>query len=122
LIGRCYEAEKKDEKAFKEYQKVLEKYPKLPNYNDVLQRQYEIANRFLGGQWFKLFGYIPFFPSMEKTADMYDKIIRNGPYAEVAPKAQMNIGAAHEKQKQWGQAVKAYERAADRYSDRSDIA
>ncbi len=122
LIGRCYEAKKMDEKAFKEYQKVLEKYPKIANYDEVLTRQFGIANRFLAGQWFKLFGYIPTFPSMDKTADMYDKIIKNGPYAEVAPKAQMNIGAAREKQKSWNQAVKAYERAADRYADKPDVA
>lgn len=122
LMGRCYEAKKMDEKAFKQYQVVLEKYPKAGNYNEVLVRQYEIANRFLAGQWFRLFGYIPMFPSMEKTSDMYGKIIKNGPYAEVAPKAQMNIGAAREKQKEWGQAVKAYERAADRYSDKPEIA
>ncbi|MDB6025954.1 MAG: repeat containing protein, partial [Verrucomicrobiales bacterium] len=122
LMGRCYEAKKMDEKAFKQYQIVLEKYPKAINYNDVLLRQFEIANRFLAGQWFRLFGYIPAFPSMEKTSDMYDKIIKNGPYGEVAPRAQMSIGTAREKQKEWGKAVKAYERAADRYSDRPDVA
>ncbi len=122
LMGRCYEARKKDEKAFKQYQLVLEKYPKAENYNEVLVRQFEIANRFLAGQWFRLFGYIPVFPSMEKTSDMYEKIIKNGPYAEVAPKAQMNIGTAREKQKEWGLAVKAYERAADRYSDKPEVA
>src|SRR6266850_218673 len=54
LIGRCYEAKHNDERAFKEYQKVLEKYPKSESVKDVLQRQYVIASRFLGGQWFKL--------------------------------------------------------------------
>lgn len=53
LIGRCLEAQGYDEKAFKEYQTLLEKYPKIENYQEVLQRQYEIANRFLGGQWYK---------------------------------------------------------------------
>jgi outer membrane protein assembly factor BamD len=122
LLGRCYEMKKMDEKAFKQYQIVLEKYPKAENYNEVLLRQFEIANRFLAGQWFRLFGYIPAFPSMDKTSDMYDKIIKNGPYAEIAPKAQMSIGTAREKQKEFGLAVKAYERAADRYSDKPDVA
>src|SRR5262245_16000955 len=31
LVARCYEEQKKDELAFKEYQKVLEKYPKIQN-------------------------------------------------------------------------------------------
>src|SRR3954470_15374794 len=72
LVGRCYEEKKQDEKAFKEYQKLLEKYPKSANYEEVLKREYIIANRYLAGQWFKLWGYIPFFPSMDKTAGMYE--------------------------------------------------
>jgi outer membrane assembly lipoprotein YfiO len=122
LIGRCYEADGEDQKAFKHYQQLLEKYPKIDKYEEVLQRQFEIANRFLGGQWFKLWGYIPIPPSMDKTADMYEKIVKNGPYSEVGPKAQMNIGAAREKQENYPDAVKAYERAADRYADREKVA
>jgi outer membrane protein assembly factor BamD (BamD/ComL family) len=117
IVGRAYEAKKQDERAFNEYQKALTKYPRLENQKEILQRQFEIANRFLGGQWFKLWGYIPFFPSMDKTADMYAKIVGNGPYSSVAPTSQMNIGTAREKQKEYPLAVKAYLRAADRYRD-----
>jgi outer membrane protein assembly factor BamD len=122
LLGRCYEARRMDERAFKEYQKLIEKYPKVENYQEVLQRQYAIACRFLAGQWFKLWGYVPFFPSMEKTAGMFAKIIKNGPYSEVAPRAQLNIGAAREKQREYPDAVKAYEKAADLYHDQKNIA
>ena len=128
LVGRCYEAEKNDERAFKEYQKLLEKYPKSDKYAEVLKRQFEICNHYLEGQWFKLWGYIP-YKSMDKTAEMYAKLIKNGPYSEVAPQAQMNIGAAHEKQSRFlnneepfVQAVKAYETAADRYHDQKKVA
>src|SRR5262249_38247748 len=72
--------------------------------------------------------YIPTFPSMDKTVAMYEKLIQNGPYSEVAARAQMNIGAAREKQTRflndeepYIQAAKAYEAAADRYHDRPDI-
>ena len=129
LLGRCYEAAHQDERAFKEYQKLLEKYPKAENYQEILHRQFEIANRFLAGQWFKLWGYIPFFPSMDRTAGMYEKLIKNGPYSDVAPRAQMNIGAAREQQVSFfnrvdpfREAVKAYEKAADRYDDNQEIA
>jgi outer membrane assembly lipoprotein YfiO len=122
LVGRCYEAKHNDEKAFNQYQKILEKYPKSENVQEVLQRQYVIAGRFLQGQWFKLWGYIPIFPSMDRTADMFDKIVKNGPYSEVAPHAQLRVGAAREKQAHYPEAVKAYETAADRYHDRPPIA
>ncbi|MFO1500470.1 MAG: outer membrane protein assembly factor BamD [Verrucomicrobiota bacterium] len=122
VMARCLEAKGQDEKAFKAYQSLLEKYPKAINYDEVLQRQYEIANRYLGGKWFRLWGYIPFLPSMDKTSEMYDKVIKNGPYSPVAPQAQLNIGAAREKQSNYPQAVKAYEKAADIYHEQKDVA
>src|SRR5688572_24949464 len=122
LLGRSYEEKGQDQKAFLEYQKLLEKYPKVENYQEALERQYTIANRYLAGKWFRLWGYIPFFPSMTKTVEMYEKLIKNGPYSEVAAQAQMNIGQAREKQSNYPEAVKAYERAADRYHDQPTVA
>jgi outer membrane protein assembly factor BamD len=122
MAARAMEEQGKDEKAFKAYQQLLEKYPNSTNYNEVATRQFVIANRFLAGQWFKLWGVIPFFPSMDKTVKMYENMLKSGPYSEVAPKAQMNIGAAREKQSDFASAVKAYESAADRYHDRLQVA
>jgi outer membrane protein assembly factor BamD len=122
LVGRCYEERHQDEKAFNAYQTLLVKYPRSSHADDVQHRQFVIALRFLHGEWFKLLGYIPFFPSMEKTAGMFGKIVQYGPYGELAPQAQMDIGAAREKQKQYPEAVRAYELAADRYSDQKQLA
>ena len=122
IVGRCYETRGVDERAFKEYQTLLEKYPKAVNYEEILKRQFDIANRFLGGEWFRLWTYIPFFPSMDRTSDLFEKIVKNGPYSDIAPQAQMKIGAAREKQSNYAEAVKAYQRAADRYNDRPQIA
>jgi outer membrane protein assembly factor BamD len=129
LLARCYELDKQDEKAFKEYQRLLEKYPKAANYEDVLQRQFAICNRFLHGERFKVWGWLPTFRSMDKTAAMYEKLIKNGPYSDLAAQAQMNIGQAREQesrflndQEPYIQAAKAYELAADRYHDRPKVA
>jgi outer membrane protein assembly factor BamD (BamD/ComL family) len=122
LVGRCYEAQHKDEKAFKAYQEVLEKYPKFANYQDVQQRQFDIAMRYLNGQFYRLFGYVPLYRSWEKTAGLFEKVVKNGPYSPVGAQAQMDVGAAREKGKEFPLAVKAYERAADRYADQRQIA
>lgn len=122
LLARCQEAKKNDAAAFKSYEKLLTKYPKIDNYTEIIQRQYEIANRFLAGQRFRLFGYVPLYKSMEKTIKMYERIIKNGPYSTVAPDAQLKIGEAYERKKilflkapDYMAAAKAYERAAERY-------
>ncbi|MFZ9853916.1 MAG: outer membrane protein assembly factor BamD [Limisphaerales bacterium] len=122
LIGRCYEERKMDERAFKAYQTTLTKYPKVDNYDEILSRQYAIAQRFLAGQRFKVFGMIPLFRNMEKTATMFGKVVGNGPFNETGPKAQMDIGTAQEKLKHYPEAVKAYEKAADQYFDQPLVA
>lgn len=121
-VARCYEEDGKDEKAFKEYQKLLEKYPKIDNYQEILKRQYDIATKYLNGKKFKIFGLLPLYRSMEKTVEMYEKVIQNGPYSEVAPQAQLKIGQANEKKKDFSDAIRAYEKAADRYHDRKNLA
>ena len=122
LIGRCLEMEGKDEAAFNAYQDIIKKYPRTDEYEDILWRQYEIAGRFLNGEWFRIWGTIPLYPSMDETAGLYDKIVKGGPYSDVAPHAQLQIGAAREKQKDYDDAVKAYETATDRYHDQPEIA
>jgi outer membrane protein assembly factor BamD len=122
LVGRCLETQGKDEAAYNAYQQIIEKYPKSGEFNEVLWRQYEIANRFLDGEWFKLWNLIPLYPSMDETAKLYNHIVSSGPYSEVAPHAQLRIGAAREKQKSYADAVAAYQTAADRYHDQPVIA
>jgi outer membrane protein assembly factor BamD len=122
FIGRCLEAEGKDEAAFNAYQNIIEKYPRSGRYEDVIWRQYDIANRFLGGKLFRLWGYIPLYSSMDQTAELFGKIVHNGPYSDVAPHAQLHIGTAREKQKSFDDAVKAYATAADRYYNQPAIA
>jgi outer membrane protein assembly factor BamD len=129
LVARCYEATGKEAKAFKTYQTLLEKQPKIANFDEILQRQFAIANQYLAGKWFKLWGYIPLFPSMQRTARMYGDIVKTGPYSAVAPQSQLNIGTAWERQKTLGfktpdypAAIQAYDTAADRYHDQPKVA
>ena len=122
LIGRCLETSGRDESAFNAYQAIIKKYPNSDSFGDVLGRQYEIADRFLGGEFFRLWGTIPLYRSMDETAKLFSTIVTNGPYISVAPKAQMQIGTAREKQKDYPSAVKAYAAAADRYYNQPVIA
>jgi len=128
LVARCFDATGKAEKAFKEYQKLLEKQPKFASFEQIRQRQYEIADQYLAGKRFKLWGFIP-YRSMERTGKMYAGIVKTGPYSDVAPQAQLKIGEAREKQRalwfkapDYPGAVQAYDLAADRYFDRPKVA
>lgn len=106
--------------AFKEFQKCLEKYPDTEHFEDVLKYQYDIACLFLAGERQKVWK-IPTLPSMDKTVEMFEKVIKNGPYSPMASKAQLKIGFAREKQHRWDDAVKAYQEVIRRYP-KSDLA
>jgi outer membrane protein assembly factor BamD len=125
ILGRCYEAKGYGEKAFKAYEQLLKEYPKVDNYEEIITREFMIANRFLAGKFFRLWGYIPLYRSMDKTITLYEQVIKNGPYSDVAPQAQMNIAVAHLSKKglfvaipDYEAAAKSYEKAAQRYSDK----
>ncbi len=122
LLARCYEERKQDERAFNQYNLLITKYPKYEGYNEVIERQLLIANRFLAGQWFKLWGCIPIGPSMEKTSKLYEQIVQTAPWHKVGPEAQMSIGEARERQKNYLLASLAYDKTADLYSDYPRIA
>ena len=100
--------------AFKAYQKMIEKYPSSTFFEQSLEQQYQIANLFLAGEPQRLFG-IPMGPSMDKTVEMYEQLIKNAPYGKYAPEAQFKIGLAREKQKKFTDAVKAYNTILDKY-------
>ncbi|MBN2506525.1 MAG: tetratricopeptide repeat protein [Verrucomicrobia bacterium] len=125
LMARCYEARGQTEKAFKAYQQIVERYPQLDKFDEITRHQFAIANRHLAGKGFRIWGVVPWFRSMAKTIEMYEQIVKNGRYSDLAPKAQMNIAAAHENKKilwarapDYAEAARAYELAADRYNDR----
>jgi outer membrane protein assembly factor BamD len=121
LLARTYEERGDLQKAFKAYQALLQKYPKIDIYDEVLQREFAIANKYLDGKWYKFLIIFP-YRSSEKTAGLFADVVKGGPYSEVAPQAQMNVGAAHEQGRDYAAAVKAYERAADRYHHQKTVA
>lgn len=122
IDAQSLEAQGQYQKAFESYQKLVDEYPKFGKYDEVLEKQYNIANEFLEGRWFRLWRYIPMPPSMDKTAGMYESLIESGPFSEVAPQAQMKIAEAREKKGNYKMAVKAQEKAANRYHDRPGVA
>ncbi|MCX7887097.1 MAG: outer membrane protein assembly factor BamD, partial [Verrucomicrobiae bacterium] len=82
----------------------------------VLERQFEIGNRFLRGERHKVLG-LKIFPSLDKAIEIFEQVVKNAPYGKLGPLAQFQIGQAYEKQKDYLAAVKAYEKLQERYPD-----
>src|SRR5471032_282600 len=101
-------------RAFQLYQELIKKHPNTPHFDTVLHRQFEIGNLFLAGERQKAWG-LRWFPSLDRAVEVYEQVVKNGPYSDVAPLAQFRIGLAYEKQRDYLAAVHAYEKLLERY-------
>ncbi|MBV9673088.1 MAG: outer membrane protein assembly factor BamD [Verrucomicrobia bacterium] len=118
--GEMLERLGKLQAAFSQYQVLVDRYSRSPDFEAALQRQYQIAKAYLDGKPVELFG-IPTLPSMEKAQEMFTKIVRNAPYSRIAPLAQFGVGQALEKSGSITATVNAYQQVVDRYPS-SDVA
>lgn len=100
--------------AFAAFQKMVQKYPSSNYFEEAMGEQYRIANLYLAGEPQRIWK-IPIGPSMTKTIEMYQRVIKNAPYGTYAPQCQFNIGLAYEKQRKFTDAIDAYQNVLDNY-------
>jgi outer membrane protein assembly factor BamD len=100
--------------SFKSFQTMVKKYPSSDYFEQALGEQYRIANLYLAGEPQRIWK-IPVGPSMDKTVDMYNQIIKNAPYGTYAPQSQFKIGLAREQQRKFTDAVDSYQKVLDNY-------
>ncbi|MBN2143978.1 MAG: outer membrane protein assembly factor BamD [Candidatus Aureabacteria bacterium] len=85
-IGKTYEAMKKYKKAFKAYEVIFRKYLEYPNPEEIIEREYQIAEKYSSGQIKKILG-MDFHENNKTALEIYDRVIKNapfGPYAQPA--------------------------------------
>jgi outer membrane protein assembly factor BamD len=100
--------------AFQAFQKMVTKYPSSNFFEEALEEQYRIANLYLAGEPQRIWK-IPIGPSMDRTVEMYERIIKNAPYGTYAPQSEFKIGLARENQRKFTDAVDAYQKVLDNY-------
>lgn len=103
-------------KAFQEYQYLVENFPGRFSYDDVLKKQFHIANFVMTARRFKL-GFFPGFSTPDTAVEFFTKIVRNAPTWENAPKAQFNIGLTEEERGHYEEAARAYGVVQNRYGN-----
>ena len=113
-LGKIQEDEADYPDSFKSFQTMVKKYPSSDYFEQGLGEQYRIANLYLAGEPQRIWK-IPVGPSMDKTVDMYNQIIKNAPYGTYAAQSQFKIGLAREQQRKFTDAVDAYQKVLDNY-------
>lgn len=106
--------------SFKAYQNVITKHPGSQFFDLAVERLYSIGNLYLSGEPQRLWK-IPLFPSMDKTVQIYEAVIKAAPYGEYAAPSYFQIGQARENQSKWKEAIASYNIVLDKYPN-SDLA
>jgi outer membrane protein assembly factor BamD (BamD/ComL family) len=99
-------------KAFDEYQFLIETYPGFFHYQEVLDRQFNIADKLAArNRYFLLFRY----QAPEDAIPLFEKMIQSGLQWKRSSELQFRIARIYEKTGQYDQAIDAYTEYHQRY-------
>jgi outer membrane protein assembly factor BamD len=99
--------------AFKMYQKVIDKYPFSERIQEIIQREYALAERFMTG---KRTGDVPLAvenPSIE----IFSKVVDNSSYGPLAAKAQYKLGLVLKGMQRYFEAEEAFNKVISNYPE-----
>lgn len=111
-IAQIYEKTKKFERAFDEYQYLLTHYAGHCPYNDILDRQFRIANHLLHNNR-SMFGWA--LSGTETIRERFEQIVRNAPRSAIAPEVMLIIGSIHVSAKERTEAITVYDSLLNRF-------
>lgn len=114
LMGVINEEKRDYYKAFQAYRKLLEVYPHSERQDEVIEREFRIANLFLSGRKAKLMG-LEILPSLPKAVEVFEHIVLNAPYSEFGDEAQFRLGVAYKKSGKFAEAMEAFQSVVDNY-------
>jgi len=106
--GNLYEA-------YLAYQKLIDKYPFSERIKEVVEKQYNIADKFMGGYKRKAFGVT--LPVENPAVEIYAKVVENSTYGPLAPKAQYKLGLVLKGLQRYYEAEEAFNKVISNYPD-----
>ena len=103
-------------KAYPTYQKIISLYPDYPEFNEVIEKQFEIATMLEEGSGPR-FLFLFRVRNYQGAIGGYELVVRNAPYHKLAPEALMNIALMHERKKSTYRAIDSLDRLINYYPD-----
>ncbi|MBL7070163.1 MAG: outer membrane protein assembly factor BamD [Candidatus Omnitrophica bacterium] len=89
-IGRIEEEQGRLYEAFLAYQMVIDKYPFSDRIQEIIDREFKIAEDFMSGAKRKALG-VP-LPVENPAIEIFSKVVENSTYGPLAAKAQYKLG------------------------------
>jgi outer membrane assembly lipoprotein YfiO len=112
--GLCYENMGAYYKAYLNYQLVIDKYPFTERVDEIIEREYHIANLFYTGQKAKLLG-MAILPAKPKAIEIFSQIVENAPYGKYADVAQFKLGQCYMDVQDFINAALAFKKIIENY-------
>jgi len=95
--------------AYEWFERQLTEYPNGALYERALEREYDIAERFLAGEKQIVLGFLP-VPAEKEGLEILTGIAEHAPGSAVAERALMRVARHHHDQRDYADAVDAYDR------------
>ncbi|MCB9800302.1 MAG: outer membrane protein assembly factor BamD [Candidatus Omnitrophica bacterium] len=112
--GTIYEEKGDYWKAFTAYRDIVKSYPNSERMDEVIEREFRIANLFLSGKKAKLMG-LEILPSTPKAIEIFKHIIDNAPYGAYGDQSQYRLGMTYKKIGQFDRAVESFQNLIEQY-------
>ncbi len=113
-VGRIMEDLDNSYEAFKAYQKVIDTYPYTDLVEDIIEREYEIADAFFSGKKIKIVGKWQ-MPAKDKAIEIFKVVSDNAPYGKYADLAKFKAGLSYKDIQDYNGAILMFKDLIDRY-------
>ena len=120
LLASILEENGKYIRAAAEYKKLIREFARSARVDDGMEHLFKIGNLFLTGQKQELMG-VKIIPVSSKAVDVFQFILDEAPYGPYGDQAQLRLGIAYRKMKNFEEAVKAFEALIANYPTSSFV-
>ncbi|MFA5177063.1 MAG: outer membrane protein assembly factor BamD [Candidatus Omnitrophota bacterium] len=101
--------------AYLAYQKVIDKYPFSERIKEIIEKEYNIAEKFIGGYKRKALGVT--LPVENPAIEILAKVVENSTYGPLAPKAEYKLGLLLKGLQRYYEAEDAFNKVISNYPD-----
>ena len=119
-LKEAVKANKKADMLFQEFEclkQLIASFPAEVNVDELVQREYEIGNKFYDGYREHPYWWMPWIENDDKTTEIYETIYKQLPFAGFVPEMLIKMGIIYLKGNKNQQAIVTYQRIIDNYND-----
>jgi outer membrane assembly lipoprotein YfiO len=101
--------------AFQNYQKTIDNFPHVSNIDEIIARQFNIANMYAAKSNPKVLG-TDIMTSYDRAIEIYKKVVDNAPFGKLADEAQFRMALTMKDAGLYDEATVAFQKIMDDYS------